>query len=327
MTKDEISSPEDDKRSLAQLLELGLNLRVQLEAGLSPEWNLLERPYALAAMMTGAKDEPMELRSHTFESMVDAFVGLRLGPLVEHYVKLHDDLVEHAHVDSASKFEFGNDAYVWALAERFAPEKDRGFNFKAIFGEDYEPEPPDPQACRAKAIVLQTQSCNFLVVLNYAYGRWTRLDVREFWPDVREALAEDGYLLNLNDLRDRKDLTVLDVVKYSTRAATYSDDFGAEGNYSRVERPSLATLVNGSLMAGEDDAGIALRYGDFRDSGFVVSVKLDRDRGPETDGMVHNRISAVGYVVSNMSSAMYVLSEEYPATDVDATAASDDPGT
>lgn len=264
--------------SLVQMLDLSLGLRAQMEAGLSREYDTLERPYVMAGMMAATHKDPMDLRSHFFESMVDAFMGLRLGPLVEPYVKLYDDLVAHDHLDSKTKFEFGNDAYVWAIPERFAAKKGLGLNLTHLFGEDYEPEAPDPKARRTKAIVLQTQSCNFLVVMNYAYGRWQRMDVREFWPDVREELADDGYLLNLNGIKDRKDLTVLDVVKYSTLAAAYSDDFSEGDGYRRIERPSLATLLNGTLMPGDEDSGVALRYASAvsgflfccRDSGTAV---------------------------------------------------------
>lgn len=302
-----------DGLSLKDMQVIGLNLRNQVEASMTPKRDCLERPYILASMLRTRADQA-EVLTYDFERMVDAFIGLSMGPLVEPYVKLHDDLTAYGHVDGKTKFEFGNDAYVWAIPERFALAKDLGINFKDIFGDDYEPEAPDPKARRAKAIVLQTQSCNFLLVMNYAYGRWARLDVREFWPDIREELVDDGYLLNLNTLKDRKDLTVLDLVRYSTAAASYSDDFQDAYEYTRVERPSLATLLNGSLMTGEDDSGKALRYGDFRDAGFVVSVKLDReDEGAEAEKMIHTRLSHINYVCYNMASAIYVLSEEHPA--------------
>jgi hypothetical protein len=315
----EVPNPDDSlsprkRLTLVDMQAIGQHLRTQVEASMTPKRDCLERPYILASMLRTPADQN-EVLTYDLERLVDACVAMGVGPLVERYVKLHDDLTAHGHVDRDTKFEFGNDAYVWAVPERFAPKKDLGINFKHIFGDDYEPDEPDPKARRAKAIVLQTQSCNFLLVMNYDYGRWSRMDVREFWPDIREQLANKDYLLNLNDIKDRTDLTVLDLVRYSTRAATYSDDFEDPYQYTRVERPSLATLLKGTLMAGEEDSGKALRYGDFRDAGFVVSVTLDReDEGAEAEKMIHTRLSHLNYVGYNMASAIYVLSEAYPAT-------------
>lgn len=298
--------PEDreDPLTAERMQEIADELRQQLEGQMTRKWDLLERPIILAGMFAREKRNPIDAQSHDFESMQDAFYGVRTADMLAPSVEFHADLTAAGHISEETKFEFGNDAYVWAVADRTAPETDLGLNWKAIYGEDYERPPLDPEARKAKAFVLETQSSSFLFVMNYDYGRWSELHVRQFWPDINEELAGEGYLLNLDSVKGRTDLTIVDLVKYSTRACGYSDmlpgvDF--------PERPSLAGILKDSLFGGEDDAGIALRYGDFRDRGYIFSVKVEREGRPKLEKVVYTDIGRIRYVAANLSSAIYVL--------------------
>lgn len=300
------TSPEP--KTPEQLQACSAALGKLLAAQLNRDWDLLERPAILAGLFACHPDEVMSISSHDFESTLDAFIGMRAARMIEPYLKLHADLTDQGHTSADTRLEFGTDAFVWAAASRSAPAKDLGINWAAVLGspegEKAFERTPDPCARQARAIVLQTQSRNFLVVLNYEYGRWHSLHVREFWPDIGPAMDANGYLLNLDALRERRDLTVQDVVAWSTRACTYSDVLPGV-NYP--ERPNLASLLDGSLFAGEEEAGIGLRYGDFRDKGHVLSMRVDASGKAEAPKMVNTRMGSIAYVANNMAHAIGVL--------------------
>jgi hypothetical protein len=299
------SDDGEERRTPAQLQALADTLRAQLEAGLSQEWDLLERPYALAGLFGRLPQPSLEVQCFDFEETIDAFIGMRTAELIAPYLQLHAELVARGHTSAQARYEFRNDGYLWAAADRVAPKKDLGINFRALLGIEEDESEADKQAAacarQMKAIVLETQSSSYLLLLNYEFGRWSQLHVRQFWPSLEADLASGRGLLNLDAVRDRTDLTVMDLVALSSRACAYSD---ALPGVAYPERPSLATLLDGSLLPGEEDAGIALRYGDFRDRGYVLSVTRDRDGEGQVKKMVHSRISTVTYVASNMAIAI-----------------------
>lgn len=303
------TSPEP--KTPEQLQACSAALGKLLASQLNRDWDLLERPAIVAGLFACHPDEAMSITSHDFASTLDAFIGMRAARMIAPYLKLHTDLTDQGYTSADNRLEFGTDAYAWAADSRSAPAKDLGIDWAAVFKlpdsvKAFE-RAPDPCARQARAIVLQTQSSSFLVVLNYEYGRWQGLHVREFWPDLGPAMAADGYLLNLGALRERRDLTVQDVVAWSTRACVYSDVLPG---VDYPERPNLASLLDGSLFAGEEEAGIGLRYGDFRDKGHVLSMRVDSSGKAEAPKMVHTRMGSIAYVANNMAHAIGVLAYE-----------------
>jgi hypothetical protein len=289
---------EHDLTRRHEMTELALALNRLLEAGLDTKWPDLERPTPVALLYWLANKDKMDVRSHDFECLCDAYVGLAVEQWVQPYLSLHAALTQQGATSQATGHNFAIDTYVWAAADRTLPEEPLGIDGL----DDLDDDPLSER--RAKAMVLQTQSCNFLVLLNERFGRWT-LHFRKFWPDVRDALAQGNVGGSLSTVVDRKDLTVLDVVKLSSAAAEFGDDLPGV-HYPR--RPHLATLLNGSLLVGDQDAGIGLRYGDMRDMGYVMSMHANGDLVEAKDMMYgpggYADVAFIGY---NMAAAIDCL--------------------
>ncbi len=288
---DELKRQEDFRRVATRIRELR-------ESCLSKEWDVLERPYPIAQVFADGKRDKMDLREHDFEGMVSAYYGLVMLNWVEPYVALYDRLTAASYTSPEKKFEFANDAYVWACVQREV-EPEKMTELEELFPELAGYEPPKHLV---KVFVLETQSRNFVVVLNQCYGRWS-VHIRQFWDDLAEA-RKSKYYFPLADYKDRRDLTLDDVVKLAREASDkYSDDLPG---VSYPHRPMLATFLKGSLMAGEEEAGIGLRYGDHRDRGYIVSFKCDARR-PEVDNALTCVFHDVSYVAYNLASAIDCL--------------------
>lgn len=294
---------EENIKTREELAKLAVQLRQKLESGLTKTWALLERPYPLALMFLADKNDKADLRSHEFESVVSAYYGVAAELWVPEYLKLHATLQAKGLNSAEQSYEFGNDAYVWAAADRTSPEPSLGLDLKALLGDDYE---ETPRMRQAKAIVLETQSRSFLIVLNQSYDRWT-VHMREFWPDIRIEVQRSRYLSGLEAVKDRRDLTLMDVVLLSNAANRFGDDLPG---VHYPHRPHLSTLLGGSLMAGAEDAGIGLRYGDFRDRGYIMSLKTCSEGRPTVEHGLHASYGDIAYVAFNLASAIDCLSEE-----------------
>lgn len=293
----------DTMKTQAELAATGQRIREVLEAGLSSEWGLLERAYPLAHLFAAKKSDKMDIRDHDFESVADAYYGVVMSHWVEQYVQLHATLTARGHTSEAQMFEFANDAYVWACADREVVEDDEeAKRLRALIPGLADTE---PSKFVVKAFVLETQSRSFLVVLNERYGCW-RLHVRRFWRDIRQTRQSKGYFL-LQELAERKDLTLEDVIKLAHRAADVYGD--ALPGVSYPERPLLSTFLEGTLLAGDKGAGIGLRYGDFRDRGYVVSFDNNEER-PAVDKALMSDFYEVASVAYNIASAIDVLRED-----------------
>lgn len=287
----------DTMKTQAQLAETGRQMRALLEANLSHEWNTLERPYPLAHVFAADKRDPMDIRSHELETTVSAYYGLIISGWSDRYLALYDALKAGGHLDEASSFEFGNDAYVWACAERDITEpadpKLEALLVDIGFG------PSAPNTHQARAFVVQTQSRNFLVLLVCKFGSWS-VHIRRFWTDLAQAKAGGGYF-QLQEYAERRDLTLEDVLRLAhTVSEEYSD---CVPGVTYVKRPNLAAFLDGTLLPGEDGAGVGLRYGDFRDAGYVVSYKANAER-PEVDHGLACNHGELGYVAYNIASAI-----------------------
>lgn len=289
-------------KSLEELQALGDSLLQQLDAGLTPEWDVLERPYPLALGLKARNQSRTDVRSIELESMVDAYLGLLLAERVPGYRKLHADLHARGFTSPEDAFEFGNDAYVWAVEPReVKPSESESSLMSKLLGRQ-----PSRSPTQVLAIGLMTQSYQFLVVLNERFGRW-KVHARQYWLDLREE-QQSGYLLNLEDIQDRKDLTVEDVVARQDAADRYSDALPGASYFSR---PSLATLLEGNLVADDEGAGPSLRHGDSRDLGYVFSLSLATGGNPRAqDVMVSGTYSRTSYVMFNLGCAIDMLPSE-----------------
>jgi hypothetical protein len=305
---------KEPMKTQAELQTAGEQMRALRDAALSKAWNALERPFPVAHMFAGPKRDKLDLRDHDFEQMVSAYMGLVAQNWVEPYLKLYRALQERGHISRDTSFEFGNDVYVWTVADRDVPQE-RDDKLDQLFAGMGIARDEAPTVYKAKAFAIETQTRNFLVLLNEKYGRWS-IHMRRFWDDIREVSKNDGYF-HLQDFANRKDLTLEDVIKLAHQVSEHYGD--ALPGVSYPHRPLLTTYLDGDLIAGSDTSGIGLRYGDFRDMGYVLSFKNDAER-PEIDGGTVCNFHEVAYLAYNIASAHDQLVE---SDDAETSSASD----
>ena len=276
---------------------LAISLRAHLDAGIGADRQAQQRPHALAKLLQQDHANALNLLSLEFSKVCDAYVGQRAAQWTMPYVTFHDALTQAGHTSESTRLQFGTDAYTWAAADRTMPERRNVVDFALLQGRmmAYSPRPR-----HAKAIVVQSQSRNFLVLLNQSFNRWS-LHIREFWPDIRTVMERGHYCRLLSETSHRADLTPLDLVRLSTTASQYGDDLPG---VDFPQRPHLATYLDGSLMAGDEEAGIGLRTGDFRDKGYVLSFKAGVDECPKVPHSLKGDLSDVEYVTQLMYSAI-----------------------
>lgn len=287
-----------------QMAELATKVLSQLRQGLTKEWNVLEEPQVLARMFHLMNDYSADLRELSLEGTFEAYVGQALQRWIPDLVRLHDALLARG-LGQENNYEFGNDAYVYAVADKQVTKPASPGLLKMFEDLGMGSRADRVDVTNVKAFVLETQSRQFIIVLNQRHERW-HLHIRRIYPSFVEEQANDRYLGTLGDFVDRTDLTVQDIIKLSRYAEEFSDDFPGN-NYPK--RLSLQYFLKGSLVAGEDEAGCGLRYEDCRDEGYVASLRSSYEERPEVDGMASRGYGHVGYVMFNLMSAFEQLVE------------------
>lgn len=284
---------------------LAKSLRTALEAGLNKRWNMLERPQVLARMLLTSQSDCLESRCHDLESLLGAYYGHVAVQWIGPCVALHAKLQTAGITSRDNAFEFASDACLWAVADRIVPLNDADRQIEALClsdegGAEYRSPPK-----LAKAFVLETQNRKYAFVLNQQYFRWS-LHIRRYWADLQEAMAS-GHPHLFAEHAARKDLSLLDVARL---AAGIADEYGDDlPGVPYPHRPHLSTVLNGSLEAGSKDAGIALRYGDGRDKGYVLSVGNDTQR-PYVNHGEWVDYGTLGHVSAFLNSAMSCIDED-----------------
>ncbi|KWT98254.1 hypothetical protein WDL1P1_00285 (plasmid) [Variovorax sp. WDL1] len=251
-------------KSMTELKTLAASLRVAMEAGCCEQFSLLERPVVLAELFELKRRDKAALRNLELESTMANYVGLAVQGVLAGYVALYDKLVAEGH-DASNSFEFGNDAYCYFIPHREVEAEEVPAGAKGLLGLiGGEKLPPHV----VKAFVVETQSTNWVVVLEERFGRHT-LHIRQFWDDP--ALLDSPDYHGTFDQYTGSNLSIKDVVRLAAEAADrFSDDMPGV-NYPK--RPCLNTFLRGSLVPGHKDAGIGLRYADGRDKGYVLSYE------------------------------------------------------
>jgi hypothetical protein len=228
---------------------IATSLKKQLEAAYgSTDLDDLDTPRVLANVLAGYKARAIEPTCKDLEWTVDEFVALTVRRALSYYQKLFDVLVNAGAVSPETRVEAGADVYVHAFERR--EDRDNG----AI----------------SRIIVVNTQQENFLFVMS---GRRTLRDlhIRQFWPDIQTVIDGTGdFDDDLAGATGRNDLSLIDLAKLGASLMRFSDD--VDGNYWPA-RPSLRYFTSGSLIPRLESAGEGLRFGDFRDRGYVLSAK------------------------------------------------------
>lgn len=282
-------SPED----LAPAVQA---LKRMLEAETSVHWDTLERPHVLAALVLSSRRDRFSTRAHQLEQTLSNACGQLLVGLVQPYLTLHAYLVSQGHLDQASAMDLGRDAYLWSVADReFEDPQAKGDEaFLRSLGLQCKTPP-----VKVKAFVLQTQSQGFIVVLNQRSKKWS-MHIRRVWEDAGAALASTDHLGALEAYRDRKDLTLADVIALVKHAQAFSDDTPGAPYPARL---SLKSYLDGNMLARTEGAGRGLRYGDLRDVGYVASLDGSWDF-PLADGGYSLDFEALGYLTAILAAEL-----------------------
>ena len=290
--KDAIVEIVDEQKVLDTLADV---VKTTIDRGLAKaalEW--LGKPELFGTFF--AKEEPhsMEPSSLTLEWTVDNYVAHLVRRALPHYVRLYDDLVKQGATCEEDRFDVGSDVYIYAHQH----QGDTGAS--------------NSSKRTSKVMVLETQNRNYVIILvGWGTKAPRELHIREFWPDIQQVISGENAWL-AEDLREaaaRKDLTIQDLAKFGASLMRVSDD--VEGNYFPV-RPSLRTYLEGSLMPGDEKAGLGLQYGDARDPGYVLSARaIGGEMGfIKLEHLLAHGLGSLKYAMSTMAFAAEVVSRD-----------------
>jgi hypothetical protein len=223
--------------------------------------------------------------TNSYHWMADQYFAELVKRALPKYESLYDSLVRRGATSADEEFDVGSDVYIYALHDDVQPKE------KSRPGE------------YIKTLVLRTQRNQYVIVLRgNRPQKACEVHIREFWPDILAVLDGDDSFPDTDDIvdaADRTDMTIKDLATFGHCLKHVSDD--VEGNHS-IERPSLRSFLSGSMIAGDKDAGPALRYGDGRDRGFILSA---RTAGFDGDSLVvEDALSANFEIVSFVMSTM-----------------------
>jgi hypothetical protein len=232
----------------------------------------LERPFALASMLYENKalqsvDDP------TYEDVSDAYLGLTMSGVSAKAAAVEEAL-RQSQSQGIDRMEVGNGIFISAV------------------------EPREVDGVQARALVLEGQNRDYLLVLNRKSSRGWDVHVRRIWRDYGKAMR-DGRCSN--SLLYGGTFTPQDVIRLAEEAQKYSDDV-FDGN--DPVRPSYLTHVKGSLIVRGKDAGVGLKFGDFRDPGYVISMKVSPFSGcPEVEKGVRTPFGDLEFVMTYLEYA------------------------
>jgi hypothetical protein len=300
---------EKKSRSPEELRQIGHELRQFLDQKVDGYYASIEAPEALGHMFSGLRSTGDGINCGTLNSAMEHFAGLFLASQLPAYLELHSRLHEAGH-DASNMFEFANDTFVYAVRDAVVESPDKGLEaaLEDLLGSD-------KNGCdvTVKAFALQTQSLNFIIVMNQLFGQWS-IDIRRFWPSLQSELSNpNSYLGELEAFRVSRDaVSAADLVRHAERAAKYADD--VEG-VTFSSRPSLAMFLAGNMVAGNEKAGVGLRYADGRDKGFVASLQRSTDHAIAKDAGRWVTLSELEYVSCNLSAAIDTLQREQSGRD------------
>lgn len=270
-------NPKEPILDRKAMTALGDKLHALLAKSVPDKQDRVEKPFAVASMYTTRKRDGLSMRDPDFEAVVNSYVAQIVEGWFQPCEKLFDKMTKIGHTSKKTGFAFTNDARVWACAQQ------RG----------------------AKAFALNTETRNYLVVLESERPGRQALHIRRYW-DLLSDLREEGGYLPLQDIAERKDLTLEDVIKLASEAAErYSDCLP---DVRIPKRPSLQSFLDSSLWEGLTSS-IGLRYGDARDPGYVLTARYSAMlEAVEVRNVISSSFQEIGYVAHNLTIAMDVLS-------------------
>jgi hypothetical protein len=232
----------------------------------------LERPFVLANMLYENKAH-QGVEAPTYEDVSDAYLGLTMSGVAAKAVAVEEAL-RQSHAQGIDRMEVGNDIYVSAV------------------------EPREVDGIQARALLFEGQNRDYLLVLNRKSDKDWDVHVRRIWRDYGKAMR-DGRCSS--SLLYGGELTPHDVLRLAEEATKYSDDI-QDGK--EPVRPSYLTYMKGSLIARSVDASVGLKFGDFRDPGYVVSMKVSPFTGyPEVEKGVRTPFGDLEFVMTYLEYA------------------------
>ena len=149
-------------KTQAELNLAAQQLKQSLSDLVTGEHDWLEKPYVAALMLHNSQ--------HTLDmdSVLGAYFGVKANAVVPRYLELEEALRAQGFVYGRDRYEIGNDIYVSAV------------------------EPRTTQSVEARAIVLEGQDRDFIVVLNREGALPWSLHIRQAWRDFGKDF-EKGY--------------------------------------------------------------------------------------------------------------------------------------
>lgn len=301
---------DEPTKSMEQIKEIAQKIKTLLDSELSQQWDTIEKPSALAHYFA-TEGSPFEIRNITIESVLEEYIGLRIHDRIPEYVQLFDKL-KSSGFGKEHAYAMGGDDYVYAVEERDVemPKSETSDFLKELFeeqGVDVGDTFDKPEVVQVKVLAVETQSRNFLIVLNHRFSKWT-LHAREFYETFEHAQAR-GYLGRLDSLSKDTPITLQDMVVFAQDAARYADD--VPGN-KYPARYSMAGYLSGSLIAGQENAGPGFRYGDGRDPGYIVSTQQSTDMNPCAKDATWYSLRDIAYVIDHLNVGTMALDEDLP---------------
>lgn len=125
------------------------------------------------------------------------------------------------------------------------------------------------QERQALAMLTRTPSLRFLTVLNGCGAEWS-VHIRRVWDSMETAQMTGDWPAELANLQ-HADLALPDALRLSgALSERFADDIAGVELPRRI---SLETAVSQALFVGDKDASAALRWGDERDRGFLLSAQ------------------------------------------------------
>ena len=243
--------------------------------------NRLDAPDLLANMLMHFSfgDEDLNPKQLYLEWAVEAFVGAKMKKVAELMSKLHDICVEKGYTQE-NPYDY-NDID------------------NTVFHIPVKEVDPTAYYYTRKVLCLTDQNCNFVILIRYFNSGENApilndMHIRKYY-DAWDFEEEAKYHEEITD--------TLTAMKEMGNLERYSDQ---EEGIRYPKRLKLQSFIDADFIEGYGhvlESALGLRYGDFRDDGYVASVDFK-----DVDG-VYSR-----HEFPRVDRAMYYLSEMFCVT-------------
>lgn len=250
----------------------------------------------LAELLDSYKLNKQSLYCSPLQRANELVVGNTFFELSKPLEALHRRFMAEGITSMKSAIEVGTDSYIYALPPESAEIEPRLEKQHPMYDRV-----ATALLTTVRPFVLTTQSNKYLIVLTSKRDS-QGLHIRQFWDRFPE--SETGYT-RLGELRNRKDLTISDLLTHATVAVeNYADDYPGVNFPHRL---SLETIMAASMCPGSPKASAAFESGSGTDTGFVFSadpLKENETRALDLDWVDR---AHVDNLAQRLKSALHIL--------------------